>query len=284
MAKPRDLVKAALCAGLAAACAAPAPGAPERRALADRLAAERGWRAETLPAGSFDLVAYVPREWAPSGALTVYIEGDGHAFASPSRPSSDPTPRDPLALRLALAQPQGNAAYLARPCQYVGAVERRCAQRYWTEQRFAPEVIEASDRALDALKARAGASRLTLVGYSGGGAVAALLAARRSDVGRLITVAGNLDPQAWTAHHRVSPLAGSLSPLDSLEALARVPQLHFAGGRDDVVPPALVEGYAQRFAPAQRPRVELEPGFDHRCCWVERWPELLARGLGPPPL
>jgi pimeloyl-ACP methyl ester carboxylesterase len=199
---------------------------------------------------------------------------------SPALPSADPTPRDPLALRLALAHPGANAVYLARPCQYVGAQARGCAPRYWTEQRFAPEVIEASDRALDALVRRAGASRLTLVGYSGGGAVAALLAVRRPDVERLITVAGNLDPQRWTAYHGVAPLTGSLSPLDAIQQLARVPQLHFAGGEDAIVPPVLLEEFVRRFAPPARPRIEVEPEFDHRCCWAQRWPDLLARELG----
>jgi len=39
------------------------------------------------------------------------------AWLAVPRPSQDPTPVDPLALRLALVQPTGNAAYLARPCQ-----------------------------------------------------------------------------------------------------------------------------------------------------------------------
>ncbi|GAB2181920.1 hypothetical protein DLREEDagrD3_21430 [Denitratisoma sp. agr-D3] len=49
-----------------------------------------------------------------------------------------------------------------------------------------------------------GARRLTLVGYSGG--AAALLAARCSDVVRLVTIAGNLDHRAWTRYHHITTL------------------------------------------------------------------------------
>jgi hypothetical protein len=66
-------------------------------------------------------------------------------------------------------------------------------------------VISASNQAVDALKQRYGAQEIVLVGYSGGGAVAALVAARRTDVVRLVTVAGNLDHLAWTHLHSVPP-------------------------------------------------------------------------------
>ena len=87
--------------------------------------------------------------------------------------------------------------------------------RYWTTHRFAPEVIRASDLALDRLKTLFGAQRLVLVGYSGGAAVALLVAARRHDMGQIITVAGNLDHQAWTHYHHVQALSGSLNPVDN---------------------------------------------------------------------
>lgn len=252
------------------ACAA-IPTSAERRAHADKLAEARVWRSEVIPAGQFNLVAYVPQQFRQDPLLTVYIEGDGFAWVSGSTPSADPTPREPLALRLALAQPAGNAAYLGRPCQYGDAEQNGCPQRYWTEARFAPEVVAAQSKAIDVLKERFGAIRLTLVGYSGGGAVAALLAARRSDIDRLITVAGNLDHQAWTRLHRVEPLNGSLNPADDAGKLLHVRQWHFVGSGDRSVPPGLAVTFAERFPPDQRPTVIVMPGFNHQCCWVDEW-------------
>lgn len=258
------------------ACAS-VPSPTERRAIAEKLAKARGWRAEMLGAGDFDLLAYLPARQTESETLAIYIEGDGLAWLSPSQPSSDPTPRDPLALRLALAQPEGNAVYLARPCQYLLAESTGCSSFYWTEGRFAPEVVAATNAAIDALKLQMGARRLTLVGYSGGGAVAALVAARRGDVELLITVAGNLNHRAWTNYHRVHPLKGSLNPADEAEALSRIRQWHWVGGRDKTIPPVLVEDFANLFAGRNKPIVQIEPEFDHHCCWVEKWPMIWRR-------
>lgn len=267
-----------LFASILAACS-PIPGPIERREHAGALATAANWHAEVIPAGQFDLLAYLPQLIRKDARLTVYIEGDGLAWINGSTPSSDPTPREPLALRLALAQPAGNAAYLGRPCQYVDAQRSACPERYWTEARFAPEVVSASSKAVDVLKERFGATRLTLVGYSGGGAVAALLAARRDDVESLITVAGNLDHRAWTTQLRLTPLSGSLNPADETGMLHGVRQMHLVGSKDPVIPASLVSAFAARFPPAQRPTVRLVPDFDHRCCWEREWPGLWREAI-----
>lgn len=239
---------------------------------AAQLANQADWHKLSLATDNFVLAAYVPKGDAHTDTLTVYIEGDGLAWLSPSQASDDPTPRNPVGLALALQHPSGMAAYLARPCQYVGpSDEKNCRKTYWTDGRFAPEVIEASDQAISILKQRVGASRLVLVGYSGGGAVAALVTARRNDVVRLVTVAGNLDHHAWTSMHRVPALEKSLNPADEWRALVHVPQKHFVGGRDDVVGRAVLDSYASRFPSDRRPEVITLSDFDHVCCWIENW-------------
>ncbi len=257
------------------ACASVVPSA-ERRAQAQHLAQAQDFAFERLRTGTLELMAALPRRMRQDGDLSVYIEGDGFAWSSPEQPSEDPTPRNPLGLRLALAQDGGDVAYLGRACQYVGAVATHCPQRYWTDARFAPELIDAYDGALDTLKRRFQAQRLTLVGYSGGATVAALLAARRGDVAGLITVAGNLDHAAWTHWHGLAPLAGSDNPAEHIAALASVAQVHLVGAADSVVPPQLLTAFAERFPVSYRPLVQVQPGFDHQCCWVEQWPRLYA--------
>ena len=254
------------------------PTPQERQAHADALTAAQGWQSQRIASGRFELIAYLPRDMKPAQTLSIYIEGDGFAWLAASTPSADPTPREPLALKLALAHPEGNAVYLARPCQYVDAARTGCAQRYWTEQRFAPEVVAAMDEAVNILKARTGATRLMLVGYSGGGNIAALLAARRPDVARLVTVAGNLDHAAWTAHHRVDSLSGSLNASATAEQLAGLPQTHFIGARDRVIPPALAQHWPVSMAGPRQSNLRIIADFDHTCCWAERWP-----GLAPKP-
>lgn len=260
---------------LSACAQIPAPA--ERLAHAESLATAHGWRRFEIPAGLFVLATWQPAQVSPDARLTVYIEGDGLAWIGRSIASADPTPGDPLALRLALAQPRGNAAYLARPCQFTDAEATGCDPAWWTGRRFSAEVVAATGQAIDALKQRFNARKLTLVGYSGGGAVAALVAARRQDVDRLVTVAGNLDHREWTTRHAVLPLEGSLNPADEVAALERVQQWHWVGGRDRVIPPELAQSFAGRFPPGRRPEVILEAEFDHRCCWVEQWPALWNR-------
>lgn len=264
---------------LTAGCSA-LPSRQDRQRHADELAVEKGWRSAVIVTDAFDLLTYGPGHEAGAargGVLTVYIEGDGFAWVSASQPSDDPTPREPVALRMAMAQPRGAAAYLARPCQYtmgVGASARACAQRYWTNERFAEPVVQAESQALDELKQRHGATHLVLVGYSGGGAVAALLAARRTDVTSLVTVAGNLDHHAWTRLHGVRPLDGSLNPIDEARKLKGMAQWHLVGGQDRVVPATIARAFVDRLGRAPMAKVVVESSFDHSCCWASQWPRL----------
>ncbi len=247
----------------------------ERRAASARVVADAGWQRVDLETRSFVLAAFAPPQLRESDLLTVYIEGDGLAYLDAGTPSFDPTPLDPLALRLALRDPSGPAVYLARPCQYVsGAGRRGCEAKYWTSHRFAPQVIQATGAALDQLKARYGARRLALVGYSGGGAVAALAAAEREDVASLTTIAAPLDHRAWTQAEGLAPLTGSLNPADAWQRLRRIEQKHYVGGKDRDVGEPAARAYAARFPAGERPQIIVLPGFDHRCCWVGRWPEL----------
>ncbi|MBM7063419.1 dienelactone hydrolase family protein [Pseudomonas sp. UL073] len=241
------------------------------------MAAAHSWRGAPLAGTPFRLQSYAPDGFVAGAPLTVYIEGDGFSWRTSRQPSQDPTPIDPLALRLALAQPDGNAAYLGRPCQYLDADRAPCSQRYWTEARFAAEVVASLDQALSQLKQRAGAEQLVLVGYSGGAALALLLAARRTDVAQVISVAGNLDHAAWTAYHRVQPLRASLNPHDQLAALASVPQRHLLGGADTVMPAALGAAFVADLPRPNAASSEVFADFDHHCCWVEQWPQLWPR-------
>lgn len=259
------------------ACATATP--PEQRQLsATALTTSHGWQKLRLPASEFVLTAFAPVKSAKVETLTVYIEGDGQAWLTRSIASDDPTPRNPIALHLTLRHQDGAAAYLARPCQFTSQADwGACRKAYWTEHRFAPEVIASNNIAIDALKQRFGASKLVLVGYSGGGAVAALVAARRRDVVRLVTVAGNLDHVTWSRMHSITPLKGSLNAADVWEDLQDVPQLHLVGGNDKNVSIEVAEAFAARFPSGHRPAIRVVPGADHGCCWVEQWPGLLSQ-------
>jgi hypothetical protein len=260
---------------LLAACSTTALVPRQRKA--EVIAGDGGWSYQLVDAGMFDLATYAsPRKGGD--LLFVYLEGDGLAFLGPRTISSDPTPTEPVALELARRDPHDDVAYVARPCQYtmkLGA--RNCEPAYWTSRRYAPEVIESMGDAVDALKRDAGAKRVVLVGYSGGGAVAVLLAARRNDVVGVVTVSADLDLAFWTRRDGLSPLTGSLDPADVAAKVEKIPQVHFVGSDDDVVGPSVTLSYISHMTDRNHASVIEVPHFDHVCCWVDQWSALAAR-------
>ncbi len=246
------------------------------------LAAKSGWREARLDGSYFTLAAFHSPSVAQADTIHIYIEGDGRGWRGRTVPPRDPTPLDPLVFRLALADPAPGVLYLARPCQFVRGNElKNCDPAYWMSYRFAPEVIAASDKAIDgflaSLPPAKAPRRLVLFGYSGGGDVAALLAARRQDVAALVTIVSPLDHAAWTKWHAVDPLSASLNPADFPE-LRRIPQVHFLGGRDEVVPPAVVRPFlARQVAEGANVQTIEMPAHDHECCWATNWKALLGQ-------
>jgi hypothetical protein len=209
------------------------------------------------------------RQRAAAPLLTVYIEGDGAAWQSAYRPPVDPTPTRPVVLEMVSADPAPAVGYLARPCQFLDAPALAdCPVALWTGDRFSPEVMTRMAQALDQLKHASGAKQLRLIGYSGGGVIATLLAGRRKDVVSLATVAAPLRVAAWTAHHNVSRLTGD-DP-DAL-SLPLPPATHWIGADDAVVPAALIAAYVARTGG----RLVVVPGYDHSCCWSADWPRFL---------
>lgn len=208
---------------------------------------------------------------SPVDCLHVYLDGDGTPWLGPGRPALDPSPDDPLVLRL-MAADQGPALYLGRPCYAGLAATPGCHPWYWTHGRYSEPVIASMAAVLEAVVAEREVARLVLIGYSGGGALAMLLAQRFPQTSAVVTLAGNLDPDRWAEHHGYTPLRGSLNP-SRLEPLAAgVHQIHFVGAEDRVVPPELI---AEALRGQQNARLRVIPGLSHTCCWEPLWPELL---------
>lgn len=165
-----------------------------------------------------------------------------------------------------------NVAWIARPCQYV-SMQRNpaCASFYWTAGRFAPQLVEAMDAAITQIAWAASADRVHLVGYSGGGGMALLVAVRRSDVASVRSVAGNLDIEAFTGLHQVSPMSGSLNPADVALPLAHIPQRHFIGGEDKIVPESIAATYLRRSGNSACVVLQVLPGVTHHKGWEVVW-------------
>jgi len=243
--------------------------APDRNEHANAIAEQAGLERSSTKTTSFRITTF-SRLTRPDQPLYVYIEGDGYAWRSISQPSLDPTPRKALGLSLAAIDPASNVLYIARPCQFTPlSSDPNCTMHFWTDGRFAPEVIASIDQVIDHFAVNG--QQIHLVGYSGGGAVATLIASSRSDVKTLRTIAGNLNVASFNTFHGVSPMPDSLDPINMAWQLADLPQEHFVGEADKVVPRSLAEDHVKALGSTQCAKITVAPGAGHETGWIEFW-------------
>lgn len=176
----------------------------------------------------------------PQGVYKIYIEGDGYAFNAHGKATQNPTPKGVLVRELAFGDNSPNVIYLSRPCQYVKSPI--CSKRHWTTARFAPEVINAE---YEVIKQIAENNPVILIGFSGGAQVAGLVATAKHglNVKKIITIAGNLDHLAWTQYHNLPPLNESMNLESYRTQFAKLPQIHYVGSNDKVMPPVLAREF-----------------------------------------
>ncbi len=252
---------------LVAACSSPA----ERFNAA---AARHGYDQQTVTVGQHALTVHVATGDMVGGVWHVYLDGDGVPWRHGRYRSADPTPATHLTLAL-MDRDRAPRLLLHRPCYARPVMDAACDPALWTDDRYGEVVVSTMNRALDTLVADYRVDGLVLIGYSGGGTLARLLAGRRDDVRGLVTVAANLDHEAWAAHHGYLPLTGSLAVADTPPLEAHVLQLHLAGSDDAVVPAWIVR---QGSAHDPHASIEIIEDFDHRCCcWADLWPAVLRR-------
>lgn len=251
---------------------------------ADRIAQPSGLKPQTVATRGFNVMTYARIEDAQQ-PLRVYLEGEGEKEGDGkswlSRISLNPTPHNPVALRLAALDDGPNVLYIARPCQYVTLDEEsHCGPYLWSRARYSPKVVEAIDQVISHYVNQMGTeSGIELVGYSGGGALAVLMAAKRHDVRNLRTVAANLNTDLFSRLHQVSPMDRSLNPADFSQLTSALPQRHFVGEQDIVMPEIIARSYQREMATTQCVTIAPVTGATHTRGWDELWPSLLNESL-----
>ena len=264
-ARPVVFVTAVAAAMVATACT----GSLRR---ADGIAREFGLERGVQHGADYRHVVFTSARMDTRGALHVYIEGDGTPYIARYDVAADPTPRHPLMLQLMTLDP-APSVYVGRPCYFGLANDPPCTPRDWTLDRFSPRIVDSMARVIEQLRAGRGTDAIELYGHSGGGALAVLLAARLGGVQRIVTIAGNLDVDAWTTYHGYTPLEGSLNPVNAGPLPASLLQQHFVGDRDKVVPPEIVAAAARRLG---APGIVVLHGVSHARGWERVWPSILA--------
>jgi pimeloyl-ACP methyl ester carboxylesterase len=256
----------ALIALILAGCATPA----QRFAA---VAANHGFIASTVTGRPFEHWLYANRLTTLATAdkvLHVYLDGDGTPWEHESWPSDDPTSRNPLILSL-MAQDQTPSILLGRPCYHGLNTTTFCNDSLWTSKRYAQEIVDSMVSALNSWLQKQSVKKVVLIGYSGGGALAVLMADKIPAVQTVVTFAANLDVEAWSKAQGYPTLNESLNPITQKKLPSRIKQLHLAGAEDDIVPAEVVKSYADQ----QHAAYHVFPDFDHQCCWEEAWPTIL---------
>lgn len=238
----------------------------------DEKARQWGMARQVIAGAEFRHVIYTHRFGQEWKTLHVYLEGDGSPWVKRRWISKDPTPRNPLMLRL-MAQDTVPSVYLGRPCYHGLADDPHCAPELWTSGRYSQRVVDSMAAALARIWRAGHFKELVLIGYSGGGALAMLLAAQFPQTVAVVTLAGNLDPAVWAQHHGYTPLWTSLNPSRQPPLNPGIFQLHLLGGGDQNILPAMVRSAVSR---QKHAKLHFLADFDHVCCWWEVWPSVLT--------
>lgn len=242
---------------------------------AEKVASFNSFEKKLVPAGSFVLTAYqrITDKYSP---YIVYIEGDGSITSGHYAIASNPTPSKVMLLKLASLDPRPNIIYMARPCQYTPVeLNPKCTSDYWVDKRLSEEVIESINTAIIAISNN---KPVSLIGFSGGGGVAILVAARNKNIQNIITIAGNLDIERFSRHHEVYALKESLNPIKYAREISNLPQLHIAGDKDLIVPSSILNAYVAASA-SSCVRFKVFPGITHTIGWESVWKDVLNTNL-----
>jgi pimeloyl-ACP methyl ester carboxylesterase len=209
---------------------------------------------------------------AQGSTLHVYLEGDGSPWVNHQQVARDPTSRMPLMLRL-MAGDMAPSLYLGRPCYHGYSSMPPCTAELWTDARYSEKVIASMAQVLEKLLGDEEIKSLVFFGHSGGGTLGILLAERFHETQAVVTIAGNLDIEAWADRHQYTRLHRSLNPAKRPALDPRIHQLHLIGARDTNITPELIRGFESR---QQNSELVIVSDFDHRCCWTRLWPDVLA--------
>jgi hypothetical protein len=234
----------------------------------------------------------------------IYLEGDGLVLNRYGEIALNPTPTDPMAVRLASVDRRPFTKIVVNRPFHYGDRHAECSlircpglkvsasrsrnkfgmtlshhdnvSPYWTTARYAPEVIQSIYEAINQCQQQFRFETIELVAYSGGASVALLLTPYFKNITRIISFAGNLDHKNWTSYHGTQPLFESLDPMENKEFIRKIPQIHFVGASDDNTTPELAKAYKQKID-SDKISIIVIDGFAHDGNWPSIWQEQLLR-------
>lgn len=223
-----------------------------------------------VSAGGYTLSSYYRPAANGGKRLHVYLEGDGRPWEQGLIAAADPTTRASLMLPL-MAMDKSAVLYLGRPCYNGRAGDAGCSKEMWTAARYGETVIAAMAKGLQNFCARYSYDEVVLIGHSGGGSLAILLAKHVPQTKALVTLAVNYDIDVWADYHGLQRLTGSANPAGVPNV--GIPEWHFLAENDRNIPADL---FFQKLKARRNSHVEIVPDIDHNHGWESIWPKILA--------
>jgi len=253
---------------------------------AEKLANTRQFNLQYYKTPHYDLFGAM-KKGSPH-EIHFYIEGDGLSWINGMHISMDPTPYPVTGFELA-THDKSNATiiYLARPGQFIQ--DQKTTWQEWTYQRYSSEVINTYAYIFKQLSSTFPNAAISIYGYSGGGAVALLMAAMIQGkkfkqferpfspytinffVEKVVTFSGMLDHKSWTNTLQIADLTHSFNPPDYADILSTIPQVHFAGEIDTIVPISVTESYLNALTTKVGINLIVVKGQDHWNKWGKFW-------------
>jgi pimeloyl-ACP methyl ester carboxylesterase len=233
-------------------------------------AESQGLTATQIPANAFTLAGFYQIKSPGDQIVHIYLEGDGKPFEQGLMATNDPTTRASVVLPL-MALDTASKLYLARPCYNGHALDKICNPSLWTTARYSETVVLAMAAAIHSFCVEHGFRKVILIGHSGGGAIAMLVAGHLPETQALITLAGNYDIDAWADFHGYDRLSLSLNPAQFPNT--GIPEWHYLGDKDSNIPPVL---FSQDLLNRANSHVIVLPDTEHNYGWVKHWPNILS--------
>tara|TARA_B100000787_G_scaffold157335_1_gene134041 strand:- start:1443 stop:2249 length:807 start_codon:yes stop_codon:yes gene_type:complete len=200
--------------------------------------------------------------------LTIYVEGDGMSWVDRFTPSSDPTPTDPLAFRMASIDGEDNVIYLARPCQYEWS--NNCNKDIWTISQYSLEVLNSYKEIIHHLSKIY--KEIHLVGYSGGAGIVMYLGSIENvNVKSIRTIAGNINHNELSKILNISRLKKSVNFYSIENKTREIPQIHYYGLKDKTVPNELQISFAERNINNNCIKIQSVKKANHNRGWSNFW-------------
>ena len=202
-----------------------------------------------------------------SEKLIIYIEGDGVSWVDRNTISSNPTPIDPLAFKLAKIDRSSNIVYLARPCQYYEG--SNCNNKdVWTISQYSDAILSSYKEIVEKFTQF---KEIHIVGYSGGAGIAMYLGSLNNPkIKSIRTIAGNINHNRLSQLINISPLARSVNFYEIEDSSINTPQIHYVGNADKVIPKELSLAFKNKNLENQCIKVQ-EVNATHNEGWEFFW-------------